>query len=72
MKRAPILVAGHQVSDQVDQGPTQLLSDEKERPFKDRFQIFGRPITGQARQAEPRHIAGSHCDTEKQGESRAL
>ena len=51
--RAPILAAGRQVADQVDQDPTQLLSDEKEFRFKDRFQIFGRPITGQARQAEP-------------------
>jgi len=31
MKRAAILAAGRLVSDEVDQGPTLLISDEKER-----------------------------------------
>jgi len=72
MCHASVLPAGCPVADDFDQGPTELLSDEQVRRFKERFQIFGRPITGQVRQAEPRHIAGSHCDVLKQGESRAL
>ena len=35
--------------------------------IQDSFQIFGRPINGQLRQAEPRHIAGSQFDTENHG-----
>ena len=34
-------------------------------------QIFGRPITGQTRQVEHPHIAGSQFDTEE-GVSRAI
>ena len=53
-----------QVAVQVDESPTQLLSDEQKRRFKDHLHNFVSPITGQARQDERRHIVGSHCENE--------
>jgi len=71
MQRTPILTDGCQVADHVDEGPIKLLFDEQDYRFKTRFQIFGRPITGQTCQAKPRHNADSQFDT-VQGESSAL
>ena len=68
MYRAPILAAACQVADQIDESSTELLFNEQEYRFENRFKIFGRQITGQTRQNESHHIAGSQFDTE-QGES---
>jgi len=38
------------VSLQIDEGPTLVLHDEHGGRFKDHFQIFGRPIIGEARE----------------------
>jgi len=44
------LTAWREPADQFDEGPTEFLHDDQGRRFKDRVQVFGRPIIGQERE----------------------
>ena len=59
-----LLTAGCQVADQIDESTIELLSEQECR-FKNCFQVFGRPITGQTRKAKTSFITGSQFDTEE-------